>query len=161
LLLWKEIIMYELIKGGKIRLGIYTLSEVFAYFDASPQHGQKIKFYGHKIYMRNPRLSNFRINGIKCVACAKIGAFFAAEKFNKYDAIHLNLYGFDKSGNELLFTRDHIKPKVKGGTNRLYNMQTMCSKCNNIKGNQWNLSVKALYYFRKTFCGRMAKYEDR
>lgn len=134
--------------GGRTRLGIYTIAEVFEYIDASPKHGQKVKFRGHQMNMRNTRLLSFRINGIKCVDCGSQGAFFAKERYGN-DPPHMNLYGFDKYGNPLLFTRDHIKPKAKGGTNHLYNAQTMCLQCNGKKSDEWTFSMKLYYYYRR------------
>ena len=49
---------------------------------------------------------------------------------------HYNLY----NDEGLLFTHDHIIPTSRGGTNTLDNSQTLCEKCNSIKGNRfWNL----------------------
>ena len=48
---------------------------------------------------------------------------------------HLNLYGIN-NGEEVMMTKDHIVPKSKGGSNGLKNMQTMCTVCNEIKGNR-------------------------
>lgn len=140
--------MAKQLNGGRTRLGIYTITEVFEYIDASPKHGQKVKFRGHKMNMRTTRMLSFRLNGIKCVECESQGAFFAKEKYGE-DPPHLNLYGFDKRGNPLLFTRDHIKPKAKGGTNHLFNSQTMCLHCNGKKSDIWTLPMRALYYYRK------------
>ena len=134
--------------GGRTRLGVFTISEVFEYVDASPRHGQRVKFHGHRMNMRVTRLLNFRINGIECVNCGKRGAFFAKERFGE-DRPHLNLYGFDRRGNHILFTRDHIKPKSKGGSNHLYNAQTMCLDCNGKKSDIWTLSIMILYYYKK------------
>lgn len=47
----------------------------------------------------------------------------------------MNLYGYDKDGNEVLMTKDHIVPKSLGGRNCLENYQTMCCVCNCNKGN--------------------------
>jgi len=41
----------------------------------------------------------------------------------------------DPTGKAL--TIDHIKPRSKGGTNDDRNLQTMCSPCNNAKGDTW------------------------
>lgn len=40
------------------------------------------------------------------------------------------------TGENIEMTIDHILPVSLGGTNRLSNLQTMCTKCNNIKGNK-------------------------
>ena len=44
------------------------------------------------------------------------------------------MYGV-KNGEEVLFTKDHIIPKSKGGKNHISNYQTMCEPCNSEKGN--------------------------
>jgi len=55
---------------------------------------------------------------------------------------HFNLYGED--GNELiLMTKDHKIPKSKGGSDNLDNFQTLCTRCNNAKGDKF-LSIKEL-----------------
>ena len=130
------------------RLGRYSITEVFEYMDASPRNGQRIKFYGHLMYLRSTRLLNFLVHGITCVKCQKRGAFFAKEHF-KDGRPHLNLYGFDTNGQPMLMTMDHVKPKAKGGTNHLYNLQTMCVRCNSNKGNAWSLKDRLCYYSRR------------
>lgn len=53
---------------------------------------------------------------------------------------HLNLYGFklNEQGElvERLMTQDHILPRSLGGKNFIGNLQTMCKRCNEKKGNQ-------------------------
>jgi hypothetical protein len=46
---------------------------------------------------------------------------------------HLNMYGIDANGEEVLFTVDHIVPESKGGKRHLNNLQTMCYPCNQRK----------------------------
>lgn len=46
---------------------------------------------------------------------------------------HVNF--FSKDG--VLFTKDHIKPKCLGGSDRLSNLQTMCLECNEKKGSHY------------------------
>ena len=129
---------------GLRRKGKYSITEVFEYIDASPRNGQKINFHGDPIHMRSPRMLNFKLHGIICAKCGMRGAFFAKEQFGE-DEPHLNLYGFDKRGEEILMTRDHIKPKAKNGTNHLYNLQPMCFVCNNTKADTWKFKNKIKY----------------
>lgn len=41
----------------------------------------------------------------------------------------------EKNGELILFTKDHKKPKSKGGRNKFNNYQTCCEICNRLKGN--------------------------
>ena len=128
------------------RRGKYSITETFEYIDASPLNGQKINFHGDEIHMRSPRLMNFRLHGVVCVECGMRGAFFAKEQFD--GELHLNLYGFNKSGKEVMMTRDHIRPRSKGGTNRMYNLQPMCFTCNNGKSDTWSVKDRIRYTIR-------------
>ena len=134
--------------NGLKRLGRYSITEVFEYIDASPKNGQRIRFYGHLMHLRSTRLLNFRVHGIICVKCGARGAFFAKERYGN-DGPHLNMYAFDNHGHPILMTRDHIKPKAKGGTNHLYNLQPMCVKCNSGKGDAWIIKDRLRYYSRR------------
>ena len=134
--------------NGRKRLAVYTITEVFEYVDASPTNGQRVRFHGHLMHLRSTKLLNFRFNGIKCIRCNTQGAYFAKERYEN-NAPHLNLYGFNNHGRSMLMTRDHIKPKAKGGTNHLYNSQTMCIKCNGRKGDIWTLGARTKYIFNK------------
>jgi len=74
-------------------------------------------------------------NNRKCVKCSIEGQLMAMEKGENDISYHFNMYGIDEFGHEVLMTKDHIVPKSKGGNNSLSNLQTMCVKCNNKKGN--------------------------
>jgi len=79
------------------------------------------------------------VHGTVCVTCGLCGEFFALERHlttSHYERLryHFNLYGIDESGEEILFTKDHIVPKSKGGADNLKNLQTMCIICNAEKG---------------------------
>lgn len=86
-------------------------------------------------------------NGIECPYCGMKASFFAKERFysNKDNLkYHLALYGINKKGKEVLFTKDHIFPKTKGGANNVENYQTMCSKCNCLKSDTREEDFKSL-----------------
>ena len=72
-----------------------------------------------------------------CACCGIEASFLAAERFkdSKYKRSHINMYGI-KNGEEVLFTKDHIVPKSKGGPDSLNNYQTLCQECNFRKGNK-------------------------
>ena len=91
---------------------------------------------GEEIHTFSDRYKVFFIKGYKCSKCGLEGKFFALEKSSENEKrYHLNLYGIDKDGNEVLMTKDHIIPRSLGGKNTLDNYQPMCVNCNVKKGN--------------------------
>jgi hypothetical protein len=91
-------------------------------------------FDSHQVKMDSLRYQLFKTKGTTCVSCKLEAQYFALEAF-KSDAqkeipvVHFNLYAI-QNGKEILFTKDHIHPKSKGGKDVLENMQTMCEHCN-------------------------------
>lgn len=90
----------------------------------------KIIFDGDAIKANSERYQTFFTKGCKCAVCGLEGQYFK-KKFDN-GTFHLNLYGI-KDGKEILFTKDHIIPKSKGGRNCINNYQTMCYECNENK----------------------------
>ena len=73
-------------------------------------------------------------DSVKCAACGIEGTRVYKEKTDDvHNRFHLNLYAFN-GREEVLMTKDHIKPRSKGGANTLSNLQTMCCVCNVEKG---------------------------
>lgn len=95
----------------------------------------RVTIDGDKIKGNSQRLQTFFTKGTKCVCCGIEGSFFAKEKHQNDISYHLNLYGYDENGQEVLMTKDHIIPRSKGGKDNIDNYQTMCTRCNFIKGN--------------------------
>jgi len=110
---------------------------------------------GDSIKLSSMRYRTFLNKGIKCVVCGIEGKYFAKERHYKVNKVkknkkiiskkrvtndkapyHLNLYAIDDKGEEVLMTKDHIIPKSKGGSEKLDNMQTMCTFCNCEKDNK-------------------------
>lgn len=130
-----------------IRCGIYNLAEVLPYIQVDLGKNSKdrladpkaYKYYGDKkVWMARKRYKVF-VESTVCCTCGMEGEFFALEQQKEKkekDIWFLHLYGRTKDGKEILFTQDHAVPKSKGGSNGLDNLQTMCSPCNNLKGNK-------------------------
>lgn len=108
----------------------YVLRQVKAK-DRKQKKVGKITIGNHLVNCHSVRLQTFK-QGTVCVSCGLQGEYFWLER-NGNPQYHLNLYGRNKHGHEVLMTKDHIIPKSKGGSNGLHNMQTMCIKCNNKK----------------------------
>jgi hypothetical protein len=89
----------------------------------------------YKLKAKSLRYQTFINKGTECVSCGLKIDFFAFERHLSDKRFHANGYGV-KDGEEVLFTKDHIIPKSKGGGDCLYNLQTMCSPCNQDKGNK-------------------------
>jgi len=90
----------------------------------------------HSVNMKSHRLWTFLRHGTFCSSCRLRGQFFSLERDvgNKNGPPHLNLYAVNEDGQSVLMTKDHIIPISKGGNNTLSNLQTMCSPCNESKG---------------------------
>lgn len=78
------------------------------------------------LFNKNPR----------CVKCGR-EIKYAVFKGNARRG-HINFFSEDG----VLMTKDHIKPKSKGGKDNLNNMQTMCEICNSNKGNKYKKNPK-------------------
>lgn len=101
-----------------------------------------VDFDGDMIHGNSQRYQTFFTKGTKCACCGLEASYFAKERGENTKRYHLNLYGINSSGQEILFTKDHIVPKSKGGKDTLENYQTMCEPCNKRKGNKYDLSDK-------------------
>ena len=119
------------------RLAFVPLQDVFSNI------GKVIDVCGTKISIRSKRYKCYARKGVKCVRCGIEGKYFAAEKAltQNTDKYHLNLYA-NEDGKEILMTVDHIIPLSRQGLDNVSNLQTMCSPCNNMKGNRTEEELK-------------------
>lgn len=113
------------------RLGKFSLSDVL---DNIGKH--RTEYLGHFVNMASQRYRLFKNKGVKCAHCGLAGKFFGLERHTKWERPHFNLYALDKSGNEVMMTKDHIVPKSKGGKDRQSNYQVLCCLCNVKKGDK-------------------------
>jgi hypothetical protein len=122
-----------LVKGAR-----YSIDDTFAIIaphldpDDKVVNGRrgKIDFYGDKIKANSHRYQTFYYKGCACVKCGLKASYFEKDKMSNESSWHLNLYGIDENGNEVMFTKDHILPKSMGGQNYITNYQPMCTRCN-------------------------------
>lgn len=91
-----------------------------------------VQIEGHNVRTKDDRYLNFIKNGFKCVRCGLKGQYVKLE-CNSRNGYHLNVYGVDENGIEVLLTKDHIYPKSKGGLDNIKNYQVLCEVCNGKK----------------------------
>ncbi len=120
------------------RLPLSTIQEVYR------KKNKKIEIQGYSIKVNDDRYLNFIKNGFKCAKCGLEGKYVKLECNCKHGN-HLNVYGINEEGKEVLLTKDHIYPKSKGGLDNINNYQVLCEKCNiNKKDNSPLTLVQAL-----------------
>ena len=127
-----------------IRFGKYEINEVldFLPYDEKGKHNRDIpsfrKYENFSVCLKSLRYKTFKIKGTKCAKCGLEASYFILERqrHQKTTKVHFNLYGINKDGEEIMFTKDHIIPFSKGGKTDIKNMQTMCIICNGEKGNE-------------------------
>lgn len=109
-----------------------TVPDVFYHMSKGKERLQINK--DMSVNLLSQRLILFRLKGVVCVSCGRVGTVFKAQSHSKGNQVipHLNLYTADG----FLMTKDHIIPKSKGGINCHSNYQTMCSPCNSRKGSK-------------------------
>jgi len=116
-------------RAGTQTLGRFSIPEVLDHF------GDYDRVYGDWVVnMASDRYLTFMVRGYRCASCGLEATFFLLQKnrhqeTNPQNRAHFNLYA--EVGDRLvLFTKDHIHPKAKGGKSTLENYQTMCAPCN-------------------------------
>lgn len=124
------------------RKGIYSIEDILSktFLDRNKGKDDLINFDGDLIHMASERYKTFLLKGTTCVSCGLEAQYFAKERSGSSNIVqwHFNLYGLDENDKEILFTKDHVLPKSKGGKNHVSNFQTMCYKCNSKKGSDYN-----------------------
>ena len=123
-------------KGGEVK-GRYSLDEVHTLIltnlDRSAVY--RVVLDGDLVNVGSNRLRTFATKGVICVCCGRKGDHYVKEKSSPTEPIfHLNLYATHENGNFILMTKDHIIPSSKGGSDKLDNLQPMCTRCNSKKG---------------------------
>lgn len=102
----------------------YPVDEALALLDTDKDH---IVLHGYRVKTRSQRYDLFREN-ISCVMCGALGRIMSLQTFsNDKKVAHFNL--FKDENEDVLFSKDHIMPKSKGGPNKMWNYQTMCQHC--------------------------------
>lgn len=75
-----------------------------------------------------------------CCQCGVKGTYFVLESTQKNGLNpHINLYGINKNGKEVMLTCDHIIPKARGGLDVLENTRCLCAPCNEAKADVFYL----------------------
>ena len=121
------------------RFATFTAEEIFAYMEAKATgRARDPQFAPYaKLKVNSDRLRLFKLKGAGCVTCDLVGSFFALESHGDENP-HLNLYAIGANGREVLMTKDHIRPKAKGGLNVMENYQPMCADCNGAKADKYD-----------------------
>lgn len=81
--------------------------------------------------MKSRRFRVFDRDNYCCVACGAQAIAVVIYQVKKQ--VQRDVLAINPEGMEVMLTLDHIKPRAKGGPDRLHNLQTMCFPCNNAK----------------------------
>lgn len=126
-------------KKKPIRLAVYTIDLIFDFIKANPREKYFIDADGNSCKLRRAKI--FLKKGIKCIenGCCITGNFFALDLWPDGGGLHLDLFGYNEHGDEIMLTIDHKHPKSLGGKNSISNYDTLCKYHNARKGNKVNV----------------------
>lgn len=130
-----------------IHLGMFAPDDVFPFI--TEEDFKKEFVVGENSFsvrMNSDRYHVFKANRF-CVACGLEGKHMILDMNPGDSSPHFNFYG-EECGKFVLMTKDHILAKSKGGQDVIENYATMCSICNNLKGN-FNLSNQQVAELKK------------
>lgn len=123
-----------MVKGYE-RLGVLPVQDVLkAIAEKKP-----VEYDGVICHTASTRLLTYHIHGLNCIVrgCCVKGEYFAIERaWTASSKYHLNLYGMQHDGKEVMITSDHKIPKSRGGIDHISNRQPMCAPHNMGKGNR-------------------------
>ena len=116
-------------------VGRYEFHEVFDHIADEDR-----EYDGYVARMGSLRYHTFR-RSTRCAQCGLEATHFLLQtapwmNTNPPNRAHFNLYAEVPDGEAILFTKDHIKPRSKGGPDKLSNLQTMCRPCNTKKSDK-------------------------
>ncbi len=90
------------------------------------------------------------LESLSCVVCGLEGTAMSLERSNGSDGQpHFNLYAVDGDVRTLM-TKDHIRPKSRGGEDSAGNFQTMCAVCNGLKAHH-SLDLRQMKLLRAAY----------
>ena len=119
---------------SKVVLGEFYPDDVLPYAsDNNEKREYVINGKSYLVNMDSQRYFVFRVSR-RCAACGLEGMKMLLEMNPRDKNPHFNLYAIEH-GELVLMTKDHIQPISAKGKNVLSNYATMCSTCNNLKGN--------------------------
>lgn len=122
------------------RLGVVDADEFLDLIplDSSSKLPKSRIFFNQRVRLTSSRYKVYSQKGTVCAMCGLRGTFFALEQSLNQETkkFHFNLYGYNRQGEEVMLTVDHIMPKSKGGSDELNNKQCLCFRCNNKKGDK-------------------------
>lgn len=87
----------------------------------------------YEVHVTSLRLRTFAVKGTKCYICGAQATHFSIDRQRQKSELelpHMNLWGINKDGSELLFTHDHVLSRGQGGADRIENAEPCCSTCN-------------------------------
>lgn len=122
--------------GPTVVKGLYLPGQILPYVRIGNNNKVRMDLDGDSVKIKSYRLATFA-RSTTCVCCGIEGIYFVKKKNAGDKNFHLELYAIDDNWNEVLMTKDHIKPRSKGGVDKLCNLQTMCVTCNVKKGNTY------------------------
>jgi hypothetical protein len=130
------------------RFKILKLKQILALIKNTGGRKCKTKIEDKFLNISTTRLRTFKEKGCDCAICGLKGTYFAIERHLDQKTYHLNLYGINETGEEIMLTSDHIISKAHGGDkNSINNRQTLCQICNEKKADKVEvIDEKGIYF---------------